>query len=736
MTDIFMKIVHLSMLSSFISIAIIILRIIFKKIPRGYMYVLWVVLLIRLLCPFAFTGSISIFNVIPKDVQNKIVINSDIEKVFVEEPNIEIIDDSDLIVKSSIMNLKDILSYVWVAGLIILVSYVMFKYIRLKFGLKFATKVNDKIYETDRIICPFIMGIIVPRIYLPVNLDIAEQEYILEHEMCHIKRKDYIVKFLYFIAVALHWFNPIIWISYFMMVKDMEMSCDEMVMKNYDKDIRKQYSSSLLSMSIKQSNFNFCLSFGESNVKERVKNVLNYKKKNIIISIVLSVVILLVGVLFMINPKHKLSSVQNKNVEYVSLSHGYSVVLPSELEGRVNMLETPNTIQIACGMVVEKQNAGGVLGKIYEVDKELYKDKSEFEKYIIEESPVKVKILEESSDKYICYSPASDMQYLPEDKEVEKEFIEITKVLDDKGIIIELSEREEKPVNKIINDTDLSDTKVGFILDEIKQFLDMTYKDNYIFENYYANFYNHTKENDKEYLDVDIKVDMILINNLKNSDTIKQMQEEIRLEKDIDTKKSKQKELDSYVKEIDEYYNQDNESTFCFRVELGENPETILFYRQDTSKGKIITKIVRESKDFNIIGVWQDSLGVGNTYTNKYHFFKDNTFVYYYSFVNEERRNFSICGKWLIDNNMLCLKILNKTVLEGGRFEPSPLDSSKKCLVDFKKVKYKVDPAKEIKYSLENIKESTNNPKSILVGDTMFYQLATDPNSYREFLNE
>ncbi len=142
--------------------------------------------------------------------------------------------------------------------------------------LKTATLMEGIIFETDRITAQFVLGFFNPRIYLPAGIDNAD--CILKHERTHIRRRDHIVKPAAFCALCLHWFNPVIWLSYYLMCRDMEMSCDESVLRHSLSDIRKDYSGSLLALSIKQNGLSGPLAFGEGNTKKRVRNVMKYRK--------------------------------------------------------------------------------------------------------------------------------------------------------------------------------------------------------------------------------------------------------------------------------------------------------------------------------------------------------------------------------------------------------------------------------------------------------------------------
>ena len=240
MSNIFIKILSMSLSASYVALAVILTRFFLKKAPKIFSYAIWSVVLFRLLCPISIESSISLM---PENIEsipeaivyidkpsidagvsiiNKYVSNPDNNPLTIVNPA-DSVNQIDIIIQ--------IASIIWIAGIIILLVYGFFSYIRLKNKLSVATLVNDNIFETDQIRTPFVLGIIKPKIFIPVNIPTEEFNYILKHEQTHIKRYDYIIKPLSFLALTIHWFNPFMWISYFLMSKDMEMSCDESVMK-------------------------------------------------------------------------------------------------------------------------------------------------------------------------------------------------------------------------------------------------------------------------------------------------------------------------------------------------------------------------------------------------------------------------------------------------------------------------------------------------------------------------
>lgn len=285
MIKLFTAVFNMSITAGCTAIAVITIRFLIRKAPKIFSYVLWLAVLIRLIFPFSFSSAISLLGLFKPNIDvssgairyisyNAISSNTSAQKIS------NISNTTSLHTKNIIStNLISIASIIWVVFAAIFLLYSIISYIKIMQKVKTATLIKDNIFETDRISTPFLLGFIKPRIYVPLNLSKEELYYVTAHENVHIQRLDYLIKPFAFLVLIVHWFNPIIWLSFALMSKDMEMSCDESVVKSMGSDVRKSYSSSLLSLSIKRSGFAFSpIFFGESNVKSRIKNILNYKK--------------------------------------------------------------------------------------------------------------------------------------------------------------------------------------------------------------------------------------------------------------------------------------------------------------------------------------------------------------------------------------------------------------------------------------------------------------------------
>lgn len=309
MSRLFVMVLNMSLTASYVALAVIFIRMLLKKLPKIFSYMLWVVVWFRLVCPVSIESPLSLMPSgipVPYSIVNSI--NPDlqfsIEKIdnainYSLSPSVPLADSIANLNKTGIMEFA---TAVWVIGIVVLLYYSISSYFKLSLRLSTATLYKENIYETDRINTPFVFGFIRPKIFIPTGLAQNELDYILKHEQVHIKRKDHIIKPLAFLAVVLHWFNPLIWYCFFLMSKDMEMSCDERVLIESKEDIRACYSNSLLSLSVKQSGILMPLTFGESNVKARIKNVLNFKKPLLWKVFIAAILVAVVSVVLMTNP--------------------------------------------------------------------------------------------------------------------------------------------------------------------------------------------------------------------------------------------------------------------------------------------------------------------------------------------------------------------------------------------------------------------------------------------------
>lgn len=315
--SVFRTILNMSLTASFIIIFVILIRYFLKKAPRVISYALWAVVLFRLLCPISFTANFSILSVMNVPVTEKgniEYIPSDFDDT--DTPTITLpfmgenesanssLPQGDITASVNPVQIYGfIAAIIWICGMIVLFVYSVFKYIRLKRRLIGAVCKGKNVFLTDYMNTAFVLGLFRPRIYLPTTLTEKEQAYILKHEQCHIHRGDHIIKVVAYLALCVHWFNPLVWLAFMLSAKDMEMSCDEAVMNKMGKDIRADYAQSLLRLSgRKRVTVATPLAFGEDDTKSRIKNVLNYRRPTLWVTGIVVIVIVLLGVTLICNP--------------------------------------------------------------------------------------------------------------------------------------------------------------------------------------------------------------------------------------------------------------------------------------------------------------------------------------------------------------------------------------------------------------------------------------------------
>lgn len=301
MDKVFLSILNMSLTASFVIVVVCLVRVFLRRAPKIISYVLWVVVLFNLVCPFKIESAFSLIpfkaQTIPTNITTQTLphINSGIAIVDNTLSGALPVPDTTLGANANPLQVwTKIAVYAWLVGATLLLLYAVVAYARLKQRLSLAVRVEGNIYETDRITSPFVFGLIRPRIYIPTGMGVAQNVHIIEHERTHIKRYDYLVSIFAFIALTLHWFNPLVWVAYMLMLRDMESSCDEAVLLHSSIDVRCDYSSALLSFSRGKQGLPLPPAFGEQNVKERIKNVLKLKKTsnvNIAIAVILAIVV-------------------------------------------------------------------------------------------------------------------------------------------------------------------------------------------------------------------------------------------------------------------------------------------------------------------------------------------------------------------------------------------------------------------------------------------------------------
>lgn len=317
--DLFITVVNMSITASCVAIGVILVRLLLKKAPKIFSYVLWAPVLFRLVCPFSFNSEFSFFNLINLNAkqgsgayefvpQNIGMIQTPAIRSAIGGINSAVNASLPAAVPAASVNpiqiWIDVFSLIWIFGVIALLIYSIVSYVKIKGKLQTATRVDGNVFETDAIGTAFVCGFIRPKIYVPANVGDARLSYILEHERTHIRRKDYLIKPIAFLLRILHWFNPLMWLCFALMSRDMEMSCDESVLRKLGDGAKGGYSGSLLSLAVKRKGLLAAnpLAFGESHVKTRIKNILNFKKPAFWVIVVAVAAVCAAAIAFATNP--------------------------------------------------------------------------------------------------------------------------------------------------------------------------------------------------------------------------------------------------------------------------------------------------------------------------------------------------------------------------------------------------------------------------------------------------
>ena len=311
MNELFLKIINMSISASWLVLAVLIFRFVLKKAPKWINVLLWGIVAIRLICPFSFESTLSLIpsaETIPLNIgmDTTPTINSGISAI--NNAVNPIISQSNTPMAGASVNLLQITigiyEYIWIFGMIALALYTAISYWRLRRKVDTAVRYKDNIFQSENVSFPFVLGIIKPRIYLPFKMNGQYLEYVVAHEQAHICRKDHWWKPLGFLLLMIHWFNPLMWLAYVLLCRDIELACDEKVIKELGNEQRGDYTQALVACSINRRMIAACpLAFGEVSVKERVKSVMNYKKPAFWVIIISVIVCVGVAVCFLTNPK-------------------------------------------------------------------------------------------------------------------------------------------------------------------------------------------------------------------------------------------------------------------------------------------------------------------------------------------------------------------------------------------------------------------------------------------------
>lgn len=342
MDDVFLKLVNLSISASWLILAVLVLRFVLKKAPKWVMPLLWGVVALRLVCPFSIESALSLIpsaETIPSEI-----VTETREPVLYEQATLDIVTNPTLpsaaevpvgVSRQQAQVDFNIYSVLWLAGMAALLVHALVSAGKLKRKLATAILLRDNIYESEFVDSPFVFGVVKPNIYLPMHMDEGTAAYVIAHEHAHLARRDHWWKVLGYLVLALHWFNPLVWVAYILFCRDIELACDEKVVKGLDGAARADYSQALLSCAAPKRAVAACpLAFGEGNIKMRVKSALHYKKPAFWVAAAAVLAVVIVAVCFLTNPRSERGSLvwaQKLNAADVASIELY---VPAEGEAR------------------------------------------------------------------------------------------------------------------------------------------------------------------------------------------------------------------------------------------------------------------------------------------------------------------------------------------------------------------------------------------------------------------
>ena len=329
MENIFRTVLNMSITGAYIAAAIMLIRLFMKKLPKKYSYALWSILGIRLLCPFSFSSAASLFNIIrPETTDSRMtyipdnIAHSPSPAVTVSIPEVNEAINNSLPAPvpeysaDPMQIIMSLCSVIWLIGVGAMLIYTAVSFIKVRRLVKECEHLRDNIYLCDNIGSPFVFGYMRPRIYIPKGVSEKDIEYIAAHENTHIRRRDHIIKLLATAALSIHWFNPMMWLSYRLMSKDMELSCDERAVRSFEGDVRCEYANALLNMSLRQNRLYGLLGFGETGIKSRIKGVLSLKKPTVIATIAAVIILAAVAVCLLTNAENSGIALENNAGSY------------------------------------------------------------------------------------------------------------------------------------------------------------------------------------------------------------------------------------------------------------------------------------------------------------------------------------------------------------------------------------------------------------------------------------
>ena len=369
MDDVFLKLVNLSISASWLILTALVLRFVLKKAPKWIMPLLWGVVALRLVCPFSIESALSLIpsaETIPSEI-----VTETREPVLYEQATLDIVTNPTLpsaaevpvgVSRQQAQVDFNIYSVLWLAGMAALLVHALVSAGKLKRKLATAILLRDNIYESEFVDSPFVFGVVKPNIYLPMHMDEGTAAHVIAHERAHLARRDHWWKVLGYLVLALHWFNPLVWVAYILFCRDIELACDEKVVKGLDGAARADYSQALLSCAALKRAVAACpLAFGEGNIKTRVKSALHYKKPAFWVAAAAVLAVVIVAVCFLTNPKSERGSLvwaQKLNAADVA-----SIELYVPAEGKARQYKKLDTEEMAQAVELINSSRGTYIEK-------------------------------------------------------------------------------------------------------------------------------------------------------------------------------------------------------------------------------------------------------------------------------------------------------------------------------------------------------------------------------------
>ena len=378
--DLFLGVVNLSGSASIVILVVLLARLLLKKAPKIFSYALWAIVLVRLLIPISITSPVSAvpeLSAVDSYEINAVLPEIEFETFSDWQENLQSIQNAPenngvVVLVSRGLEPTYYLSMFWGAGMAVMGLYGILSYVRVRRKVRISVPLRDNIFIADDIKSPFVMGLFRPKIYLPCALGEKEQEYIILHEQHHIRRFDHLIKALAFLALTVHWFNPLVWLAFVLSARDMEMSCDEAVICKAGEDIRAEYSASLLTLATgRRIIVGMPLAFGEGDPKSRIRNLANWKKPAFWVIVIAIIVCIALAVCLLTDPvddgtyvqyAHQYGTELDEAIRQAVLDHNYT----DRYEG---LCQTAGFKVLSCEEGIEEITVYGIaLHQVYRLE--------------------------------------------------------------------------------------------------------------------------------------------------------------------------------------------------------------------------------------------------------------------------------------------------------------------------------------------------------------------------------